>query len=431
MAMSQQTDHSLTRRIKVKQRFPLVFLAIILSLMILLPHRVWNTIFLAIFGIYGIGYAWIQILKNRLHGSRERRRQWLSVGDELVERFTLHNRSILPATWVELHDESNVPGYRPSVAYMLGPNESVNWRQSAMCVQRGHFFVGPWQLRTGDPFGFFELIVDYGVEDDLLIYPPITTDIPFGLPAGLRPGQTTGQELINQITHNISTVRDYQPGDPIRWVHWPTTARKGTLAVREFDIDAAGDIWILLDVGSENHIGSGISGTEEQAVLIASALVAQGLADNRPVGLATYGTTPVLIHPQKGIAQQWQLLYALAVTHADGELTLAQGLADLKSIIHRGSALIVITPALTPDLLIEYNELSAKEILISTIRFDRQTFGAEEADHPSSSRWQHLAGHKLYTIQQGDIHSPTPDGDQSTDIRVTPMGGIVRVERET
>jgi len=231
-----------------------------------------------------------------------------------------------------------------------------------MCWQRGRFVVGPWRLRSGDPFGIFELVIDYAQTDEMIIHPPVDTELKFSLPTGLQQGDVRGRDRAMQVTSNISTVREYRPLDPLNWIHWPTTARTGKLAVREFDVEAAGDAWILIDLEHKWHVGDGLESTEEYGVLLASALTARILAENRAVGLATYGPDPVILPAQKGAQQQWSILRALAVLAADGDLPLEAALDDAEQVIDRGAALIIITanddPAWLPKLL----QLSRKQI---------------------------------------------------------------------
>ena len=96
-----------------------------------------------------------------------------------------------------------------------------------------------------------------------------------------------------QATTNAASVRPYQPQDPHKWIHWPISAHRGELFVRQFDQDASGDVWLLLDLQTAVQLGSGADNTEEQAVLLAASLSARALRHNRAVGLSQLRpTTP-------------------------------------------------------------------------------------------------------------------------------------------
>ncbi|HEX2046396.1 MAG TPA: DUF58 domain-containing protein [Acidimicrobiales bacterium] len=53
----------------------------------------------------------------------------------------------------------------------------------------------------------------------------------------------------------VRGVRDYVPGDPVRRVHWPTTARRGDLVVKEVEEPGAPRLVVALDLG-----GGGLAG---------------------------------------------------------------------------------------------------------------------------------------------------------------------------
>ncbi|MGO9873734.1 MAG: DUF58 domain-containing protein [Acidimicrobiia bacterium] len=53
---------------------------------------------------------------------------------------------------------------------------------------------------------------------------------------------------------SVRAVRPYVPGDPARLVHWPTSARRGTLVVREHEPPAAVGVALVVDLNSSEDI---------------------------------------------------------------------------------------------------------------------------------------------------------------------------------
>ena len=53
----------------------------------------------------------------------------------------------------------------------------------------------------------------------------------------------------------VRGVRDYVPGDPVRRVHWPTSARRGDLVVKEVEEPAAPRLVVALDLGAGGLVG--------------------------------------------------------------------------------------------------------------------------------------------------------------------------------
>lgn len=430
------------KKIELRRRLPLVWLGLLLIPAVLLPNKVWTALLVGIGGMFVAAYLWVWILSKGLWGQRRLRFGWVSVGDRLSEEYELHNTSALPALWVEVIDHSNVPGYQGSVVRSLGASTVDRWRQSAICQQRGQFHLGPWSLRSGDPLGIFELTIDYPISDEIIIHPPIHTQLPVPLPAGQSSGRVRVRKPSWQATVNASSVRDYQENDPYRWIHWPTSARRDQLFVRQFDLDTAGDIWLLLDLQAEIQLGQGAESTEEQAVILAAAMAAQGLGQNRAVGLAAYGREPHLIPPARGVGQQWNLLKALALVNADGENDLSLALRDLSQIARRGSAAVIITPSAEVNWLPDLLPLSSKGVQGHIILLDRPSFaaaddlsGEDDTQARSQSASQGLLsairshGFNGTIIRKGEVGRPSEEQVRRGywEFKVTATGKVITV----
>jgi uncharacterized protein (DUF58 family) len=58
----------------------------------------------------------------------------------------------------------------------------------------------------------------------------------------------------------VRGVRDYVPGDPVRRVHWPNSARRGDLVVKEVEEPAAPRLVVALDLGGGGVAGEAAAG---------------------------------------------------------------------------------------------------------------------------------------------------------------------------
>lgn len=396
---------------RLRSRLPVLWLALTFLAALLLPHRIWTALLVGLGGLFLVAALWAGQLARGLRGSRRLRFGWVAVGDRLSEQFALVNESDFPAFWVEIVDESNVPGYRAAVVRSVGAGQVERWRQDAICQQRGHFHLGPWSLHSADPFGLFEVTVRYPISDEIIIHPPIHTRLPIPLPAGQSSGRSRAQERSWQATINAASVRDYQPQDPYRWIHWRTSARTNKLHVRQFDLDAAGDVWLLLDLEAAVQLGVGAEGTEEHAVLLAASLAARASLENRPIGLATYGQMPQLIPPGQGEGQQWRLLRALALVRAEGETSLARALQDLSGTARRGSAAVIITPTGRAEWLPALLQLIQAGIESNVVLLERASFGGEGNSYALQDAVRQT-GANCHLLRQGDVGRPSQPEEQ-------------------
>jgi uncharacterized protein (DUF58 family) len=78
----------------------------------------------------------------------------------------------------------------------------------------------------------------------------------------------------------VRGVRDYVPGDPVRRVHWPSTARRGDLVVKEVEEPGAPRLVVALDLGGGGEAG-------ERAAARAAWYAYEGLRRGYEVVMAT------------------------------------------------------------------------------------------------------------------------------------------------
>ena len=391
--------------IRLRMRLPLLWLGFLMLGAILLPDRVWNTLLIGFGGLFVVAYFWVWQMSRGLYAARRLRFGWVAVGDRLGEEFTVVNHAELPAIWVELVDESNVPGYDAAIVRSLSPRQRDRWRKSAVCRRRGQFRLGPWSIRTSDPFGIFIMTRRYPQSEEIIIHPPVHGQLPIPLPLGESSGRVRARQRSWQATVNAASVREYRPRDPVNRIHWPSSARRGELHVREFDLDAAGDIWILLDLNRTVQLGQDAQGTEEHAVLLAASLAARALRHNRAVGLATYGAPPQILPHARGQGQKWKILRALALVSADGQTPLAAAMNDLSRVAQKGAAASIITADGSNAWLPQLVTLAQSGVQSHVTLLDRPSFGGQG----NSERLRDAVRQLNFTaniIRQGDVGQP-------------------------
>lgn len=270
------------------------------------------------------------------------------VGDRLQLTYTLRNTSRLPKPWLEVHNPTTLPGGLPGRAISLGPRAERSWLVRAQLTRRGHFRIEPLQIRTGDPFGFFEASASVGQGVAVVVYPRIEALPRWRLPAASIEGSHAAPERTHQTSPLATAVRPYAPGDSFNRIHWRSTARHGEIQVKEFELEQTADAWLFLDLERAVHGGRGDESSVEIAVRAAASIAAKALLENRAVGLTVNGHRQAILPADRGARQHLKIMQLLAAVEADGVRPLGESLIESAGRLRRGMTAIVITPSLDP-----------------------------------------------------------------------------------
>lgn len=351
--------------------------ALLLLLQLFWPARVWMTLLLILGGGWLTGFLWARSLQRGLRLRREMRYGWAQVGDRLEERFTVFNSGWAPALWLEVEDRSTLPHYEVGRVTAVGGYTQAQWKSAQVCTRRGLYTLGPTILHTTDPLGMYAVEVYAPETVALLVLPPV-----FPLPAvHVAPGGQAGEGRRSrrsalETTVSVETVREYAPGDPLRVIHWPTSARRGALYARQFDHTPASDWWIFLDLEEAVQAGSGDDSTTEHGIILAASLADLGLQRGHAVGLIACGQELIWIPPARSLGQRMAILRTLAVVQ-NGQQPLSALLRQARTSLQRGASLILITPNMTADWLSPLIHLLRSSIAPTVFLFDPRSFGGK------------------------------------------------------
>jgi uncharacterized protein (DUF58 family) len=166
-------------------------------------------------------------------------------------------------------------GDRPR--FVLPPLEPGDIREVDYKIRarvRGRHRLGPLTLRVRDPFGLATTAVSLPGSTDVLVLPRIEV-LGSGRPRG--DGVGAGGAIPHVVAlhgEDDMAVRSYQDGDDLRRIHWPATAHRAELMVRQEDRPARRRAVIVMDSRLDGHRGSGALGSFEWAVTAAASIAA-------------------------------------------------------------------------------------------------------------------------------------------------------------
>jgi uncharacterized protein (DUF58 family) len=353
-----------------------VLVILLAILQLVFPYRGWVVLLLGVGAAFLLGYLHARSLAKGLQLTREMRFGWARVGDVLEERFQVVNDGWWPGNWIELTDHSTIPGHQANLVTGVNGQSKTTWVYQHVCTRRGLFTIGPTFISTGDLFGIFSISKYNPASASLLVTPPVLPLPSIQVAAGGRAGEgrTARKALEPSIIAN--GVRDYTWGENLRWIHWPTSARRDQLFIKVFDHTPTSDWWIILDLEKRLQYGEGQDSTEETGVTLAASLADRGIRSGIAVGLIANGLEAQWQPPQTGQSHLLQLLRSLALV-SPGVQSMKDTLSYALSSLHQQSSLILITSEMSGEWLDPVLLLMQRGVVPTILLLDPESFGGE------------------------------------------------------
>lgn len=182
----------------------------------------------------------------------------VNAGDELTLSLNIHNPTEKSKTLIVIKEEiphSLGKEIRHSIEAIPAKKETI-LTAYLPTKNRGIYQWENITLQTAAPFGLFYCSRYRQVETRAIVYPQVLTLQSCALVDNLGKEEAKKRES-HQIYYNATegvtkALRQYRYGDPIRLIHWRTSARFGDLQVRELETITGGEeIIICLDNSGE------------------------------------------------------------------------------------------------------------------------------------------------------------------------------------
>jgi uncharacterized protein (DUF58 family) len=174
--------------------------------------------------------------------------------------------------------------------------------------RRGVLTVGPLQVGRRGIAGLAESRALLGGVVEVRVLPRI---LPVrGLPSGVRRGQVGADERVEHGGTDLVGLREYLPGDDLRRLHWATSARTGSLMVREDADPSLAHLAVLLDDRAASYVNADM----EDAVEVAASLAVAAADSGHSVRLLSIcGQLDLAESPRGGLAvSRHELVHRLA-----------------------------------------------------------------------------------------------------------------------
>jgi uncharacterized protein (DUF58 family) len=284
-------------------------------------------------------------------------------GDEVVLTLRVANRKILPLPWVEVSDKipaSLTPGGNQEEPGLVTLSHSTPllWYSAASFTEkldssaRGYYPLGPLSVTSGDIFGLNPRSQEQGGIDHLIVYPRTYELKDLSIPSVSYLGEAKSELKLFDDPSRLLGVREYEPGDSPRRIHWKASARSQSLQVKLYEstTDLKVEVFLAIDTFAERppeDLELGISAAASVARHLLERDVQTGLYANTKLADTLH---PARIAPGGGTDHLAAILEALAKTTADADGTFIDFFDRERGGLGLGGTLVFVVGELSPEI---------------------------------------------------------------------------------
>ena len=293
--------------------------------------------------------------------------------DGETAEFTLvvHSTSRVARLFLEARDDLPqwlAPVDSDSIVFSAAANSITRVPYRVQLLKRGAYRLESVSVTALDPLGIFSFAKRFDAPGELLVYP---------MPEPISDIVLTGAERFGFREMPIAAtrgsgvdpdgVREYIPGDPLRRVHWKSTARTGRLSVIEFEESRAVNVVLALDLCRHSQYGEGKFSAFEFLIRVAASLAQSAIRQGAAVRLVTGDE----IHPAaasgRGSDHLYTVLGELARAEPVEDEPMSDGVIQRVGQIALGTTLIVLTSGIDrglPEQLAHFTSEGCQVVIV-------------------------------------------------------------------
>lgn len=264
----------------------------------------------------------------------------------------------------------------------LAPGEVSQAAYRLPTERRGILAIGPLEVVVSDPFGLASSTAEAAPQAELTVFPHIDEVVAVPQTSGYDPhAGAEHPSALGRTGEDFYALREYVLGDDLRRVHWPSTARRDELMVRQDELPWQGRVSLLLDVRRSTHSPASL----ELAVSAAASVITASWKRRDLVRFATTAGTDFGFAAGSAHAEAIMEHLAVVSTCAGGTL---RGMVDSMASNAASGSLVVVVGAVPDAELAMLGRLRGRFGSVTVVQIDGSAWDptiAPTPDPPSSS----------------------------------------------
>jgi uncharacterized protein (DUF58 family) len=263
-------------------------------------------------------------------------------GSRVTVTLDLENRSPIATSFLLLEDRLPHPLGRAARLVIGGIREGSHEQATYTLVpeSRGRYLLGPLVIDVSDPFALTRLRLEFDERDELLVAPEIED---LGAAPDPSSGPSFGASRARQLFRTgeeYYTMRQYQEGDDLRRIHWPSVARTGDLMIRQDESSRRASGLVFFDTRAA-ALGRTHTPAFERGVSVAASV---GVLLARRGFVLRLGTTEL---PAAALSEDRFLDALTGISHAEVR-SLGPALAHLRAGSSPDTSLVFVSAPPVP-----------------------------------------------------------------------------------
>jgi uncharacterized protein (DUF58 family) len=307
--------------------------------------------------------AWLQVRAGaRAVSVRRVFQDRAFVGDVVAITVEVVNASRWPQPAVHMRDAKPtdlvaVPRAAPDAVLSIPGRGTAVFEYRLIPGRRGYHRLGPATVSVTDALRLESRAATAPPDDRLIVYPEIISMDALGLPARGPVADLASPRALLEDAARFSNLRPYVLGEDARKIHWPASARTGSIIARQPETAQSRDTIICLDLGRPSY-AAGWQGSVELSI-VAGASIAHHVVvrDDLEVGLNVHGydlasrAPAVGVPVGRGLGHLMVILETLARVASVPEAGFGAVIDEALHDAPFGSTVLAVTGRLDGDLL--------------------------------------------------------------------------------
>jgi uncharacterized protein (DUF58 family) len=267
---------------------------------------------------------------------------------------------------------------------------------------RGVFPISETQVSLGDLLGLVSVSPLVSCEPARVVVRPRLVELD-GLfsDAGRAGGDGRRLLLRRSAGFDFHSVRAYEQGESLRRVHWPTSARRGQLMVKELEDRAYDGVVVILDCDPPGAVGEPPDSSFDVAVRATGSILQAHASRGRTATFVSTGRERAVVAIRSGAGDLDGALTGLAAAEPNALYGLARFLGSDHSAVAGGGEVVIVTATIDAASFAAVLALAGRRV-VSLVWVDAASFASRPTRaEPGVLR---LAAHGIPTavVRRGD-----------------------------